>query len=77
MQCGDESADVAAGGTVLATRDRAMRGLAGGYKAPAREKVADWSEKCSDSATVALGAKTPVLDMADLFAAVSKRKISH
>lgn len=77
VQRGGEFADAAAGETGLGTQDRAMQELAGVYKAPAQEKTVDWSEKCSDSATVALGAKTPVLDMADLFAAVSKKKISH
>jgi hypothetical protein len=72
-----EFADVAvAAGTGLESRDRAMQVLVDVCKAPGQERIVDQSEMYSDSATVALGAKTPVLDMADLFAAVSGRKRS-
>lgn len=75
---GGEPEDVVAvAGSGLASQDRAMQVLADVYKAPAREKVADRIVKCLDLATAALGAKTPVLDMADLFAAVLKDTVSN
>lgn len=78
MLSGGEFGGVAAAAeTGLESRDRVMLELADGCKAPAQERIVDWTEKYSDSATVALGAKTPVLDMADLFAAVLKREVSQ
>lgn len=70
---GEAEDAVAVEGTGLASPDMVMRGLVGVRRAPALEKVVELAEKCLDSATVAVGAKTPALDMADLFAAVQRR----
>lgn len=80
MDCPDWSGDgsedaVAVGGTGLEIRDKVTRGSVDVYKAPVLERVADLTEKYSDLATVAVGAKTPALDMADLFAAMRGRQL--
>lgn len=67
----DEFEDVAAVVEIgPESQGRATRELVDVRRAPALGKAVDSTEKCLDSATVALGAKTPALDMAGLFAAV-------
>lgn len=74
--CGGESEDAVAAAEIgLESPNKAKRESLGACKAPALETVADLTEKCLDSATAAVGAKTPALDMAGLFAAVQRRQL--
>lgn len=67
------SVDVAAAvGIDPESPDRVMRASVGDRRAPAQEKVAERTGKYSDLATAAVGAKTPALEVVDLFAAIER-----